>query len=142
MKLSRPRHATISGFNMTPMIDIVFLLIIFFMTVSQISRALDHPVDLPKASQGGQSMESVNITINLDVDGNIIVANRQMSLEQLSAALTDELARVNQEPGRLRILVRCDRNSEGRHFNELVKRLETMGIRQIRVSINVQNDGR
>ncbi len=142
MKLARTRHATITGFNMTPMIDIVFLLLIFFMTVSQISRALDHPVDLPKAKHGGQPIESVNITINLDVDGNIFVANQPMSLEQLSIALAGELARVNQEPARLKILVRCDRSSEGRYFNELVQILETMDIRQIHVSINVEGNAK
>ena len=141
MKLARPRHATLSRFNMTPMIDIVFLLIIFFMTVSQISRAMDHPVDLPRAERGGEVIDSITITVNQDIDGNIFVAGRQMSLEQLSAALMDELARVNQEPQRLNILVRCDRNSEGRHFNDLANRLESMGIRQIRLSINIGTEG-
>ena len=37
MRLSKPRKQGQLGISMTPMIDIVFLLIIFFMTVSQIT---------------------------------------------------------------------------------------------------------
>jgi biopolymer transport protein ExbD len=36
MRLTKHRRVTRADMNMTPMIDIVFLLIIFFMTVSQV----------------------------------------------------------------------------------------------------------
>jgi biopolymer transport protein ExbD len=137
MRLSRLHRPTKLGFNMTPMIDVVFLLLIFFMTVSQISRALDYPLELPEATAGGRPVESVGITINLDRHGVIMVGGKSLSLDQLSAALTLEIARVDQQVARLRVLVRCDRNSPGRYFNDLVHRLESVGIRQIRVSINV-----
>ena len=48
MKLSKHRRRPDVAFNMTPMIDIVFLLIIFFMTVSQITQVNDEPIELPK----------------------------------------------------------------------------------------------
>ncbi len=138
MKLNRIKRSPTLGINMTPMIDIVFLLIIFFMTVSQISRTLDHPLALPDVGPGGQSLESVNITINIDAAGRYIVVGQQRSLEQLVVALTEELQRVDNRPARLRILIRCDRACPGRFVNELIGRLDLLGIRQVRVSIQAR----
>ncbi len=125
---------------MTPMIDIVFLLIIFFMTVSQISRSIDQPLQLPDVGAGGQPPETVDITINLDAGGQLMVVGQVRSLEQLVQALTRELRQVDNQPGRLRILVRCDRDCPGRHVNELLGRLEMLGIRQVRVSVQAQRE--
>ena len=71
MKLSKHRPHNPIAFNMTPMIDIVFLLIIFFMTVSQITRVADYPLALPRVSQGDSSSITATVTINLNREGEI-----------------------------------------------------------------------
>ncbi len=140
MRLARPHRSTRLGINMTPMIDIVFLLIIFFMIVSQISHTADHPVDLPAVGPGGAPLESVNITINIDRDGQLIVADRVRSPRELIQAVRNELERVNHQTDRLRVLVRCDRACPGRFVNDLVGELEAIGIRSLRVSVIEANE--
>lgn len=137
MKLSRLKRKTAPGVNMTPMIDIVFLLIIFFMAVSQISRTVDWPVRLPDAGPGARTPEAVNITINLDEAGQTIVLGQTLTRRQLGAALDQELQRVGQQVDRLRILVRCDRDCPGQFVNELIRQLNGRGIRQVRVAVQV-----
>ncbi len=138
MKLSRHRRITRLGINMTPMIDIVFLLIIFFMTVSQITHSLEHPLNLPDIEQGGRSPETISITINLDDEGRLIIAGRQYSLAEALAATQRELERSRQRPARLNILIRGDRDCPGRFVNELVQGLNELGIYQIRLSVQSQ----
>ena len=48
MRLSKHRRAGVPLMNMTPMIDVVFLLLIFFMTVSQVSQINRERLRLPK----------------------------------------------------------------------------------------------
>ena len=139
MRLSRVRRPASLGMNMTPMIDIVFLLIIFFMTVSQITRSLDHPIDLPDVGPGGEQLETVTITINMDASGQMIVAGKTYDLNHLIQAVRTELARADNNPSRLRILVRCDRNCPGESINRLGQRLGQLGITRIRLSVQGQD---
>ena len=68
MRLSKPRKQGQLGISMTPMIDIVFLLIIFFMTVSQITYVNDEPLELPQLA-GTDDQETSTFTINITSEG-------------------------------------------------------------------------
>lgn len=135
MRLSRVRQPARLGMNMTPMIDIVFLLIIFFMAVSQITQSLDHPIELTDVGRGGQSLETVTITINLDDSGQLIVAGAVFTLPELIEAIGNEQQRGQLSSRQIRILVRCDRNCPGKYFNELTDRLGQAGFTRVRLSV-------
>lgn len=135
MRLSKHHRASDTGFNMTPMIDIVFLLIIFFMTVSQITRVADHPVDLPSVVEGGEATEPIAVTINIDKQGKLIISEKEYSMPQLLVFLGTELNKVNNNPANMKIRLRCDRLCEGVHVNSLVRELTQMRISQVRVAI-------
>ena len=121
--------------NMTPMIDIVFLLIIFFMTVSQITQSLDEPINLPDVGPDGRPLETVSITINLDLDGNMIIAGQEYTLNELVNAVRKEIGRAGNSTEQLRTLIRCDRNCPGVHVNKLTQELGKLGISRVRLSV-------
>jgi biopolymer transport protein ExbD len=135
MKLSRNRAHYALSFNMTPMIDIVFLLIIFFMTVSQITRTVDHPVELPRVVAGTSESKTATVTINLNQQGDMIVAGKVLSLDDVSTALQKQLARMNDDPSRIQIQVRCDRKCLSKSVNQLVNRLSAMGFEKVRCAV-------
>ena len=83
--------------NMTPMIDIVFLLLIFFMTVSQVSEINKVQLDLPKLT-GSADQKPSTITLNVDQQGQLILSGRNVGLGELIAAVSDELRRVGDDP--------------------------------------------
>ena len=65
------------GFNMTPMIDVVFLLIIFFLVSSHLSRQESQlELELPTASTGQDDVdqETPRLTINVQADGSMLLA--------------------------------------------------------------------
>lgn len=136
MKLSKHRLASTVGFNMTPMIDIVFLLIIFFMTVSQITRVTDHPMALPRVTEGDQAPKTATVTINLNESGEIIIAGNRLSLADTSAAMRSQLKKFDDDPSRIIVQLRSDRNCECRHVNELLQSLEDLGFKQVRSAVS------
>ncbi|MEN8862889.1 MAG: biopolymer transporter ExbD, partial [Lentimonas sp.] len=82
------------GFPMTPMIDMVFLLLVFFMTVSTLAQA-DRRVklDLPESSQSDVPEDLADRgTISLDADGVIYLRAEPQSLETMQAAIKQSLA--------------------------------------------------
>ena len=135
MKLSRSRTHHTLAFNMTPMIDIVFLLIIFFMTVSQITRTVDHPVELPRVIEGASESKTATVTINLNEKGSVIVAGKVLSLQEVTTALQAQLEKMDNDPDRIRIQIRCDRNCLSKFVNQLVNRFSSMGFKKVRCAV-------
>ncbi len=135
MKLSRSRQHHSLAFNMTPMIDIVFLLIIFFMTVSQVTRTVDHPVELPRVIEGASESKTATVTINLNEKGSVIVAGKVLSQQEVVSALQAQLEKMDNDPDRIRIQIRCDRNCLSKFVNKLVNRLSSMGFKKVRCAV-------
>ncbi|MCZ6699264.1 MAG: biopolymer transporter ExbD [Planctomycetota bacterium] len=82
--------------DMTPMIDMVFLLLIFFLvatTFHQEEREMQ--IALPLANAAGPISVSLReLIINVDVEGGIVVGGRQISPEDLSSVI-QEAVEVN-----------------------------------------------
>ena len=122
-------------FNITPMIDIVFLLIIFFMTVSQITRVVDHPLPLPIVSQGTQPSLPTNVTINLNSGGQIYVSGREYTLEETVATIQNQINRLSSQPESLKVELRCDKRCPSRHVNRMMKELANLGIPSVKIAV-------
>ena len=90
MRLTKRRRSTRPDMDMTPMIDIVFLLIIFFMTVTQVSKVNKEQLDLAK-QKGSEDQQTATLTINVNADGEYRVAGNQVSLAQLVSLASQEL---------------------------------------------------
>ena len=82
MQIPRYQPVRKLGFNMTPMIDVVFLLIIFFLVSSHLQRQeTQQELDLPQAASADQDLdqEKPRVTINVLESGELVVAGRPMS---------------------------------------------------------------
>jgi biopolymer transport protein ExbD len=79
-----------SGINMTPMIDVVFLLIIFFLVSSHLARQdATLPVSLPVAASADEdpSLSSSRITLTVTDDGAMHLGGQPLALDQLPSRL-------------------------------------------------------
>lgn len=75
---------------MTPMIDVVFLLIIFFLVSSHLARQeTQMELALPEAASGSEDVdqETPRVTINVKPDGSLWLAGRRIEKEQLTQRL-------------------------------------------------------
>ncbi len=82
--------------NMTPMIDVVFLLIIFFLVSSHLARQETQlELDLPTAATGSEPTEdqTERITINLLADGQVMLGAEPATVAQLEQRLAFERQR-------------------------------------------------
>ena len=89
MKFGRRIHEEAEGIQMAPLIDIVFLTLVFFM-VTAVYSTLESEVDikLPTASSAMMNERTRGeIYINLRQDGTIVLNNREMELPELQEVL-------------------------------------------------------
>ena len=103
MKFRTPT-AEPAGFQLAPMIDIVFLLLIFFIVTWQFSRSeMDLKVSVPTSTEGEDRRRSLNeIIINVRETGEMVIDGQVLTEEEVLAKLTI-IARINDnQPFRLR----------------------------------------
>jgi biopolymer transport protein ExbD len=106
--------------DMTPMIDTVFNLLIFFLVAGSLQQAeREMKIALPLASSAGPISAALReIVINVDAAGQIIVAGRQISTDDLQTMVKDAVA-INPQQ---KVVVRGDR---GTAYANVVRVLDT-----------------
>jgi len=102
-------HDDEPGIPMAPMIDIIFLLLIFFITTSVFARLENElSITVPTAETATTPKRNLGeIVVNLRQDGTIIVNQRKITLDQLSGLLD----RISQNFPDQSVIIRGDRNS-------------------------------
>jgi biopolymer transport protein ExbD len=136
MRLSKHRRATIAEMDMTPMIDIVLLLIIFFMTVTQVSELNRERLELPKLP-GAEDQKQTTLTINVDAAGDVTVSGNRMQVAQLLTLVSVELAKLGDDPQRMMVVLRADERGDCRTVNQIVSALGRMQITRLRIAVQV-----
>ncbi|MEO0529565.1 MAG: biopolymer transporter ExbD [Planctomycetota bacterium] len=93
-----------SATDLTPMIDVVFLLIIFFLVSSHLARRETRlALDLPKATTGQPDDDpSPRLTINVAADGQLLLGALPLEPRQLAESLDEAQARQD-DPLRVRL---------------------------------------
>jgi biopolymer transport protein ExbD len=139
-----PEHARGSdlNFNMTPMIDVVFLLIIFFLVSSHLARQeVQMPLPLPTASSGERSIDTAvrRVTINVLSDGRLMFAGKPVEVEQLPERLA--LAR-NESGADLEIRIRSDRSVAYQHVEPILLACARTGIWNVAFAVYRPEDVR
>lgn len=98
------------GFNMTPMIDIVFLLIIFFLVSSHLARQeIQLELDLPPATTGitPDVHDSKWLVINVLPEGQVMLGGQNVSTNELRERLSHQR---KEEGDDLEVRIRTDRH--------------------------------
>ena len=134
MRFNNAKQSRPMQLNMTSMIDIVFLLIIFFMIVSQISETNKEQIELPALS-AELEQQSAKVTVNINADSEVIVSGESIGITQLQAMISQELAAVDGNTNRLFVTLRVDRNALTDRANEVMGILNEAGIPGVRVAV-------
>lgn len=93
--------------NLTPLIDIVFLLLVFFMLTAHFVEDEVIEIALPQAESGSEISNTLTI-ISIDAQGKIKLDQQTVSLDQLEQRLTSTL----QQKSEKWVTLRGDQNSK------------------------------
>ncbi len=124
--MTRRRARTVEevSFQLTPMIDMTFLLLIFFMVTQRITeQELSVPVRLPVAATAAEPERIERDVINLDGSGQYYIGDRAASREEVLAHLR---VKFRDFPP-LQIYLRADKNTPAGKIREFVKMATEVG---------------
>lgn len=133
MSIRIPKSSTSGKLNMTPMIDCVFLLLIFFLVATRLEeeeRYLD--VVLPQASEAMPlTAKPQELFVNVDRLGRYFVSGQLLTQDTLLAALRQ--ASTN-NPGRQTVIIRADKRCVWEHVVAVMNMCNKARIRDYRVT--------
>ena len=120
------------------MIDVTFLLIIFFLVSSHLAKQENFlKLDLPIAAAGSIDFsDSPTVTVQVLATGEYHVSSQTMSLEQVRRSI---LARMRAEGGPLRIRIRTDKMTDYRHIAALLKICSKTGNTDVVFAVYEEN---
>ncbi len=125
-----------AAFPLAPMIDVVFLLLIFFIATMQFSQSeRELNVSVPVAEEGADARQTVGeIIVNVKEDGEVVVDNAVMTQAQLFEKL-QRIAAVHKNQA---IRIRGDGQVEYQKIVEVIDVCQKAGIPNISFATQVQ----
>jgi biopolymer transport protein ExbD len=103
------RRPVAARINMTPMIDVTFQLIIFFLLSSRLAQQEAIELELPAAASGNQAVDDQppRLTVNVSPDGQVMFGSTRTPPEEMTGRLRIERERLGRD---LEIRIRADRS--------------------------------
>ena len=110
--------------DLTPMIDIVFLLIVFFMTVANVVTAQKKPIEVPVASNANvpETQENREV-ITVVPDGQVYLGTQAVSIEDLKAIVTEGMRTIRD----YQVLLRVDSLTHFTHTRDVMTACAEVG---------------
>lgn len=145
MKSARDSMSDTPEMDMTPMIDIVFQLIIFFMIVIDLSQKDLEDLELPQSKMAvDDEPEEGRLYVNINRRGEYIMTRQPMTLEALAAnlRLKVDVPRPGGKPTRdamglaeRPLLIRCDRAAHFKHVQKVMFQCGMEGLKIWKVEL-------
>lgn len=127
------KSSALARLNLTPIIDVVFLLLIFFLVATRFEEAeRELDIVLPEASEAVPlTSRPKELFVNIDRAGRIIMQGRQLTADQLFDALRQAAA---SNPGRQTVIIRADKQCVWEHVVAVMNLCNRAKIRDYRVT--------
>ena len=129
MAVQIKKGSAVSSLTITPLIDVVFLLLIFFLVASRFSeeeRQLD--LNLPSVSEAMSVTAPINeIVVNIDAQGQFFIDGAFRQLEQVEQIL--QRAKTN-NPLSQSVVIRADKETDWDHVATAMNLCKKVGIEE------------
>lgn len=116
--------------DITPLIDVVFLLLIFFMVSTTFEHNSEINITLPSSSKEVTEAKPDAVNVGLDAQGNVYINDKSLvnaQLETIKAALSDALVGLNEPP----IIISADSNATHQSVVRVMDAARQLGLVKI-----------
>ena len=115
--------------NIVPLVDVLIVLIFFFLMTMQFRNVTTLNLTLPKIETAGENKFDKNIIIEINKDGSILVNGTTLKREELEPALR-QLRPVADE---ITVLIRADEDSLLKNLTFIMDACRKSGLDKIRL---------
>lgn len=116
--------------NLTPLIDVVFLLLIFFMVSTTFEHQSRIQIELPEATASPEEIEEESIEIVIDAQGRYFIGEEQVVNTELKT-LKSALSKVLGDRGTVPVTIRADASTPHQAVITALDATSQLGLTQI-----------
>jgi biopolymer transport protein TolR len=129
MRISRRQSVSHLAFNMTPLVDVVFLLIVFFVMTLNFSHLLIRKVELPLADKAKPELERTpaELIITVQNDNSLFVGRKPVPLQRLGKFLQKRIL----DPTGTTVTLRGDENLPYQTLQLVMEQVALSGVSRI-----------
>jgi len=122
-----PEEESITGINVTPLVDITLVLLIIFMVTARFISEPSVGVKLPKSSQSNKTeVTDNNVFLTIDVKHEIYLNGKRVQIKDLQG----EMASLLKAKPNMNLIVRADRNVTHGEVIEALDQARAAGVTQ------------
>ena len=118
-----------SEINVTPMVDVMLVLLIIFMVTAPL-LATGVQVDLPQSKAASLEQNREPVAISIDRTGNVFLDDTPVPIEGLGARL-QQVAASSREAGGPRIYLRADHGLDYGRVMQVMGEINRAGLRKV-----------
>ena len=115
--------------NLIPMINLIFLLLIFFLLTGVIQKKDEVEITIPESFFGKKKIE-LKETLTVRKDGSFLWNNREVEKEDILNILENDS----------KIIINIDEEASIKKFNELIKLFKMKEIKKVFINVKHKND--
>ena len=141
MRTPARRSSAFTQINMTPMIDVTFQLIIFFLLSSHLAQQeMQLELALPSASSGKQAAidDRPRLNVNVRADGSVMLGSTPTSTKEMGSRLRIEREKLGDD---LEVRIRADRAVPYRAVEPILLACAEAGIWNVTFAVVKKDHG-
>ena len=130
--MKRKKHTSAEDeaqIDMTPMLDIVFIMLIFFIVTTSFVKEKGLDVNRPEDNQAKNDKPSKALSIRIDADGTIMMGGREVDIRRVVANAQTYLAENNTDSA----AIQAHEDSEHGTVVEVMNQVKIAGIDKVSV---------
>ena len=116
--------------NLTPLIDVVFLLLIFFMVSTTFTRESEIAVDLPESTMSQTDSEDTPVEITIDAQGRFFV-NQKLVVNKKLDTLIRALRKEIEDSGSAALIINADAQTPHQFVIKAMDAARHLGIKKL-----------
>ena len=125
--------------NITPLIDVVFLLLIFFMVSTTFIRQSQVNLSLPQASEDVVEHETEKVEVAVDADGRYYV-NEQILVNAQMTTIKQEISKIAKMMDDPVIVVSADANATHQSVVKILDASRQLGLVRITFATSIDEE--
>ncbi|ABF89902.1 MULTISPECIES: biopolymer transporter ExbD [Myxococcus] len=123
----------ITGINVTPLVDVVLVLLIIFMVTANFIVRETVEVDLPRAANGGETVQGL-VNVVLDKEGKLFFDGTEMTEKDLEKRVQEAVAKDKET----RAIISADQSLPYGRVMRLIDVVKGQGIAKF--ALNIEKD--
>ena len=123
--------------NLTALIDVVFLLLIFFMVTTTFDRHAKLKVSLPESTTKATQQQSESLILSIDAKGNYFINDRQIINQQLDTLKSAILKTIGEDINNIQdvaLVLRADANTPHQAVVRAMDAASQLGLTKLSIA--------